>query len=94
MSETGWTPRLVVRIDLQLEGSVRPAMGEIESLIETYLVAEQKLAAAIDAAGGTVRLPDGRAVTTGRGEYNAALGNQRRRAWVLIRENEPMPLRR
>jgi hypothetical protein len=69
-------------------------MREIELLVETYLNAEHALASAVDAAGGKVQLPDGRTVTTGRAEYGALLGRQRRRAWVLVRQNAPMPPRR
>jgi hypothetical protein len=39
-------------------------MREIELLVETYLSAERDLATAVDAAGGSVLLPDGRTVTT------------------------------
>jgi hypothetical protein len=69
-------------------------MREIELLVETYLNAEHALASAVDAAGGKVQLHDGRTVTTGRAEFDAVLGPQRRRAWVLIRENAAMPARR
>ena len=46
-------------------------MREIELLVETYLAAERDLVTAIDAAGGSVQLPDGRAITTGRAEFDA-----------------------
>ena len=49
---------------------------------------------AVDAAGGTVPLPDGRAVCTGRAEFDALLGGRRKRAWVTMRRNAPMPPRR
>jgi hypothetical protein len=38
-------------------------MNEIASLVETYLVAERHLVAAVELAGGAVALPDGRTVT-------------------------------
>jgi hypothetical protein len=69
-------------------------MREIELLVESYLTAESDLATAVDAAGGKVQLPDGRTVTSGRGEFDAVPGRQRRRAWVLVRKNAPMPARR
>jgi hypothetical protein len=69
-------------------------MREIELLVEAYLNAERALATAVDAAGGAVLLPDGRTITTGRGEFDAVPGRQRRRAWVLVRQNAPMPVRR
>ena len=70
-------------------------MREIESLIvETYLTAERDLVAAVDAAGGAVPLPDGRTVTVGRAEFDALLGERRKRAWVVIRKQAPMPARR
>jgi hypothetical protein len=52
------------RIDLPHAASIRPPMREIELLVETYLSAERDLATAVDAAGGSVLLPDGRTVTT------------------------------
>jgi hypothetical protein len=69
-------------------------MREIESLVETYLTAERDLVAAVDAAGGAVPLPDGRTVTVGRAEFDALLGKRRKRAWVVIRKQAPMPARR
>jgi hypothetical protein len=69
-------------------------MTEIVSLIEAYLTAERELVAAVDAAGGAVPLPDGRTVTLGRAEFDAQLGARRKRAWVVIREQAPMPARR
>ena len=69
-------------------------MSEIESLVEAYLVAERELVAAVDAAGGAVPLPDGRTVTVGRAEFDALLGERRKRAWVVIRKKMPMPARR
>jgi hypothetical protein len=69
-------------------------MREIGSLVDVYLAAEQALVAAVDALGGKVQLPDGRTVTTGRAEFDAVLGRQRRRPWVLIRTNAPMPASR
>jgi len=69
-------------------------MCEIELLIEAYLTAERDLVAAVDAAGGTVPLLDGRTITVGRAEFDALPGSQRKRAWVTIRRNAPMPPRR
>jgi hypothetical protein len=40
-----------------------------------------------------VPLPDGRIVTVGRAEFDA-LGERRKRAWVIIRKKTPMPARR
>ena len=69
-------------------------MGKIESLVEAYLIAERALVAAVDASGGPVPLPDGRTVTVGRAEFDAVLGERRKRAWVIIRKQAPMPARR
>jgi hypothetical protein len=69
-------------------------MRGIADLVESYLTAERDLATAVDAAGGSVQLPDGRTITTGRAEFDAVPGRQRRRAWVLVRQNAPMPARR
>ena len=69
-------------------------MREIELLVETYLAAERELVAAVDAAGGAVPLPDGRIACTGRAEFDALLGGRRKRPWVTIRKNAPMPPRR
>jgi hypothetical protein len=81
-------------LDLRLTASVGPLMREIESLVETYLIAERDLVAAVDAAGGAVPLPDGRTVSVGRAEFDALLGERRKRAWVIIRQQAPMPARR
>ena len=70
-------------------------MREIESLVEAYLTAERDLVvAAVDAACGAVPLPNGRIVTVGRAEFDALLGERRKRAWVVIRKQAPMPARR
>jgi hypothetical protein len=74
--------------------SARARMRGIEDLVETYLTAERDLVTAVDAAGGSILLPDGRTVTTGRAEFDSVPGRQRRRAWVLVRRNAPMPPRR
>ena len=74
--------------------TARPVNPGIEALVERFLSAEHDLAAAVDAAGGRVPLPDGRTVSTGRAEFDAVPGWQRRRAWVVIRKNAPMPPRR
>jgi len=66
-------------------------MREIELLVESYLTAERDLAAAVDAAGGSVQLTDGCTVTTGRAEFDAVPGRQRRRAWVIVRQSATMP---
>ena len=63
-------------------------------LVEMYLTAESALVAAVDAAGGTVSLPDGRTVSVGRAEFDALPSVRRKRAWVTIRRNAPMPPRR
>ena len=69
-------------------------MSEIVSLVEAYLIAERDLVAAVDAAGGAVPLPDGRNVTVGRAEFDEFLGERRKRAWVIVRRQAPMPARR
>ena len=69
-------------------------MGKIESLVEAYLIAERALVAAVDASGGAVPLPDGRTVTVGRAEFDALLGERRKRAWVIVRRQAPMSARR
>jgi hypothetical protein len=46
------------------------------------------------AAGGAVALPDGRTVTVGRAEFDALVGERRKRAWVVIRKQAPMPSHR
>ena len=69
-------------------------MREIELLVEAYLIAERDLVAAVDAADGSVPLPDGRTVTVSRAEFDALLGRQRKRACVIIRKKTPMPARR
>jgi hypothetical protein len=69
-------------------------MRDIESLVETYLAAEHDLVEAVDAGGGAVPLLDGRAVTVGRAEFDALLGERRKRAWVIVRKQAPMPARR
>jgi len=69
-------------------------MHQIELLVEAYLMAERDLVAAVDAAGGSVPLPDGRTVTVGRAEFESILDRQRKRAWVIIRSNAPLPSRR
>jgi hypothetical protein len=68
-------------------------MREIESLVEAYLNAERDLVAAVDAEGGAVPLPDGRTVTVGRAEFDALLGERRKRAWIVVRKQVPMPAR-
>jgi hypothetical protein len=69
-------------------------MSKIESLVDAYLIAERALVAAVDASGGPVPLPNGRTVTVGRVEFDALLGERRKRAWVIIRRQAPMPARR
>ena len=81
-------------LDLPRPQSVRPRMHEIELLVEKYLAAERDLVVAVDTAGGTVPLPDGRTVTVGRAEFDGLLNRQRKRAWVIIRRDAPMPPRR
>jgi hypothetical protein len=74
--------------------SVDPHMRDIESLVETYLAAERDLVAAVDSAGGAVPLPDGRTVSVGRAEFDSLLAQRRKRAWVIVRRQAPMPARR
>jgi hypothetical protein len=69
-------------------------MGRVESLVEAHLIAERDLIAVVDSAGGTLPLPDGRTVTVGRAEFDALLGERRKRAWFVIRKKTPMPARR
>ena len=69
-------------------------MRDIELLVETYFTAERDLVAAVDAEGGAVQLSDGRTVSTGRAEFDELPAVRRRRAWVMIRRNAPMPPRR
>jgi len=38
-------------------------------------------------------LPDGRTVTLGRAEFDALLGEPRKRAWVIIRKKATITLR-
>jgi hypothetical protein len=52
--------------DIRVAESSRPRMHRIELLVEAYLMSERDLVAAVDAAGGTVPLPDDRTVTVGR----------------------------
>jgi hypothetical protein len=69
-------------------------MHDVALLVETYLAAERALVAAVESAGGAVPLPDGRTVTLGRAEFDAMFGERRKRAWVIIRRQAPMPARR
>jgi hypothetical protein len=69
-------------------------MHDVASLVETYLAAERALVAAVESAGGAAPLPDGRTVTLGRAEFDTLLGERRKRAWVMIRKQAPMPARR
>ena len=69
-------------------------MRDIQLLVENYLTAEQDLVTAVEAVGGAVPLPDGRVVSVGRAEFDAALSGRCKRAWVTIRINAPMPPRR
>jgi hypothetical protein len=63
-------------------------------LVEAYLLEERALVAAVDAAGGTVPLPDGRAAIVGCAELDALLGERRKRAREsFIRKQAPMPAR-
>jgi hypothetical protein len=41
-----------------------------------------------------IALPDGRTVTVGRAEFDALFVGRRKRAWVTIRKQAPMPARR
>ena len=64
----------------------RPGMHDVASLVETYLAAERAFVAAVEASGGKAALPDGRTITVGRAEFDALLGERRKRAWVIIRK--------
>jgi hypothetical protein len=66
-------------------------MCKIESLVETYLIAERTLVEAVEAAGEKVPLPDGRTVTVGRAEFDALPSGRCKRAWVAVRRNASMP---
>jgi hypothetical protein len=69
-------------------------MHDVASLVETYSAAERALVAAAESAGGAVPLPDGRIVTLGRAEFDALLGGRRKRVWVILGKQAPMPARR
>ena len=59
-----------------------------------YLLAERALVAAVDAAGGIVPLPDGRAVIAGPAEFDAPLGERRKRGrGSSLVKQAPMPAR-
>ena len=94
IADTLFRLRSPLLLDLPRAQSGRVGMREIELLAERYLAAERELVAAVDATGGAVPLPDGRTVCTGRAEFDALLGGRRKRAWVTIRKNAPMPPRR
>jgi len=81
-------------LDFRRAESSCPRMGDIELLVEAYLTAERDLVASVDAAGGAVPLPDGRADTVCRAEFDVLPGRQRKRAWITNRRNAPMPPRR
>jgi hypothetical protein len=68
-------------------------MHDVASLLEASLTAERDLVAAAESAGGAVLLPDGRTITVGRTEFDALLGERRKRAWVIVRKQAPMPAR-
>jgi hypothetical protein len=69
-------------------------MHDVASLVETYLAVERALVAAVELAGGAVAFPDGRTITVGRAEFDALFSQRRKRAWVVIRKQAPMPSRR
>src|SRR4051812_32336940 len=81
-------------VDAPRVASICKPMQDLNALVEHYLGAERDLVAAVDAAGGTVPLPDGRTITVARAEYDASLAGRCMRAWVLIRRSAPMPPRR
>jgi hypothetical protein len=63
--------------------------------LSPYVIAsKQPVSSASRALGGAVPLPDGRTVTVGRAEFDALLGQRRKRACVIIRKQAPMPARR
>jgi hypothetical protein len=80
-------------VDCRHAEGADPLTREFGSLVEAYLTAERDLVTAVDAAGGAVPLPDGRAITTGA-EFDALLGQRRKRARIIIRKKTPMPARR
>jgi len=65
-------------------------MHDVASLLEACLAAERNLVAAAESAGGALSLPDGRAITIGRAEFDAQLGERRKRAWVIVTKQAPM----
>jgi hypothetical protein len=81
-------------VDCRAGQSSHQGSHDITSLVETYLAAEPDLVAAVESAGGAVPLPDGRNVTIGRAEFDSLLGQRRKRVWVIIRKQAPMPARR
>jgi hypothetical protein len=82
--------RSCARIDSRLPTAKTCSNGRVD----VDLTAERDLVAAVDADGGAVPLSDGRSVTVGRAEFDALLGERRRRTWVIIRKQVPMPARR
>lgn len=94
VDDTLLRPYCLDRVAIRRVESGHPHMREIELLVEAYLIAERDLVAAVDAAGGAVLLPDGRTATVGRAEFDALLGERRKRAWVTVRKLSPMPPRR
>jgi hypothetical protein len=85
---------LVISLTVWVNQSGYQGMHDIASLVEVYLAAERDLVAAVESVGGVVPLPDGRTVTVGRAEFDSLLGERRKRAWVVVREQAPMPARR
>jgi hypothetical protein len=81
-------------IDCRADQSSHQGMRDMASLVETYLAAERDLVEAVDAASGAVPMPDGRTITVGRSEFDALPSGRRKRAWVIIRKNAPVPPRR
>jgi hypothetical protein len=87
-------PEESVSADVKALSVSHQGVHDIASLVETYLAAESQLVAAVELAGGALPLPDGRTVTVGRAEFDTLLSQRRKRAWVVIRKQAPMPSRR
>ena len=71
-----------------------PRMHDVASLLEACLAAERNLVAAAESAGGALSLPDGGSVTVGRAEFDALLGERRKRGrGSSLVKQAPMPAR-
>jgi hypothetical protein len=88
------TSNLPISLTVPPPRANRPGMHDVAPFVETYLAAERALVSAVESAGGAVRLPDGRIVTVGRAEFDALLGERRKRAWMIVRMQSLIPARR